>query len=152
MITTTSLVTIICYHTINSLHLFRSLSNPGYLLVNTNLICFWVFNFCFSFILFLYSTYEWNHTSKWSHSVVSNSLQPHDCSLPGSSIHGIFQARILEWVAISFSSTILQVFFKSSGSNSCLIHPQVWGTWISFRQSSSQACNCFLKLLHTPIL
>ena len=26
-----------------------------------------------------------------------------DCSLPGSSIHGILQARILEWVAISFS-------------------------------------------------
>ena len=26
-----------------------------------------------------------------------------DCSLPGSSIHGIFQAQILEWVAISFS-------------------------------------------------
>ena len=26
-----------------------------------------------------------------------------DCSLPGSSIHGIFQARVLEWVAISFS-------------------------------------------------
>ena len=29
---------------------------------------------------------------------------PKDCSLPGSSVHGIFQARILEWVAISFSS------------------------------------------------
>ena len=28
---------------------------------------------------------------------------PMDYSLPGSSIHGIFQARILEWVAISFS-------------------------------------------------
>ena len=28
-----------------------------------------------------------------------------ECSLPGSSIHGIFQARILEWVAISFSHT-----------------------------------------------
>ena len=26
-----------------------------------------------------------------------------DCSLPGSSVHGIFQARILDWVAISFS-------------------------------------------------
>ena len=26
-----------------------------------------------------------------------------DCSLPGSSVHGIFHARILEWVAISFS-------------------------------------------------
>ena len=29
---------------------------------------------------------------------------PMDCSLPGSSIHGIFQARTLEWVAISFSN------------------------------------------------
>ena len=29
---------------------------------------------------------------------------PMDCSLPGSSVHGIFQARILEWVAISFSN------------------------------------------------
>ena len=28
---------------------------------------------------------------------------PIDCSLPGSSTHGILQARILEWVAISFS-------------------------------------------------
>ena len=28
---------------------------------------------------------------------------PMDCSLPGSSIHGIFQARILEWVTIPFS-------------------------------------------------
>ena len=28
---------------------------------------------------------------------------PMDCSLPGSSVHGIFQARILEWIAISFS-------------------------------------------------
>ena len=27
-----------------------------------------------------------------------------DCSLPGSSIHGIFQARVLEWGAIAFSS------------------------------------------------
>ena len=29
---------------------------------------------------------------------------PMDCSLLGSSVHGIFQARVLEWVAISFSS------------------------------------------------
>ena len=28
---------------------------------------------------------------------------PMDCSLPGSSIHGIFQARVLEWGAVSFS-------------------------------------------------
>ena len=37
-------------------------------------------------------------------SVVSNSLRPHGlCSPPGSSIHGILQARILKWVAISFT-------------------------------------------------
>ena len=29
---------------------------------------------------------------------------PMDCSLPGSSVHGIFQARVLEWVAIAFST------------------------------------------------
>jgi len=28
---------------------------------------------------------------------------PMDCSLPGSSIHGIFQARVLEWGALAFS-------------------------------------------------
>ena len=31
---------------------------------------------------------------------------PMDCSLPGSSVHGIFQARILEWVAIAFSEKL----------------------------------------------
>ena len=32
-----------------------------------------------------------------------------DCSLPGPSIHGIFQARVLEWVAIAFSEFCLYV-------------------------------------------
>ena len=32
-----------------------------------------------------------------------------DCSLPGFSIHGIFQARALEWVAISFSSILMGI-------------------------------------------
>ena len=32
------------------------------------------------------------------------SSNPMDCSLPGSSIHGIFQARVLEWGAIAFSA------------------------------------------------
>ena len=36
-----------------------------------------------------------------------------DCNLPGSSIHGIFQARILEWGAIAFSMTNLDSIFKS---------------------------------------
>ena len=34
---------------------------------------------------------------------MSDSSDPMDCSLPGSSIHGIFQARVLEWGAIAFS-------------------------------------------------
>ena len=38
---------------------------------------------------------------------------PMDCSPPGSSVHGIFQARILEWVAVSFSRGI----FPTQGSN-----------------------------------
>ena len=44
---------------------------------------------------------------KWKESEVAQScptlFDPMDCSLPGSSIHGIFQARVLEWVVISFS-------------------------------------------------
>jgi len=31
---------------------------------------------------------------------------PMDCSLPGSSVHGIFQARVLEWVVIAFSKKL----------------------------------------------
>ena len=44
-----------------------------------------------------------------------------DCSLTGSSIHGILKARILEWVAVSF----LQGICPTQGSNpdlSCLLH------------------------------
>ena len=42
---------------------------------------------------------------KWSEVAQScpTLCDPMDCRLPGSSIHGIFQARVLEWVAISFS-------------------------------------------------
>ena len=35
---------------------------------------------------------------------------PKDCSLPGSSVHGIFQARVLEWGAIAFSEDALHDF------------------------------------------
>ena len=40
-------------------------------------------------------------------------FNPMDCSPPGSSVHGILQARILKWVAISFSD---------QGSNLGLLH------------------------------
>ena len=34
---------------------------------------------------------------------------PMDCSLPGSSVHGIFQARVLEWGAIAFSNIYIYI-------------------------------------------
>ena len=53
------------------------------------------------------SSLIFSHQLLWcvvfSPSVVSDSLRPHNCSPPGSSVHGILQARILEWVAIPFS-------------------------------------------------
>ena len=45
---------------------------------------------------------------------------PVDCSPPGSSVHGILQGRILEWVSISFSQGI----FLTQGLNLCLLHWQ----------------------------
>ena len=43
---------------------------------------------------------------------------PRDCSLPGSSAHGIFQARVLEWGAIAFSNEaldLLAIDYKGAG-------------------------------------
>ena len=48
--------------------------------------------------------YQWVSDS---HLGMSNSLQSRELQLPGSSVHGILQARILEWVAISFSSVYI---------------------------------------------
>ena len=45
-----------------------------------------------------------------------------DCCPPGSSVRGIFQARILEWVAISFSGG----FFPTQGLNLSLLHLLHW--------------------------
>ena len=44
---------------------------------------------------------------------------PMDCNLPGSSVHGIFQARVLEWGAIAFSDglewvNLIQMTFLST--------------------------------------
>ena len=66
---------------------------------------------------------------------------PTDYSLPGSSLHGILQARILEWVAISSSSESSQP--RDGTSVFCVLHWQVgylalhhlgsqdmrWGFW-----------------------
>ena len=50
---------------------------------------------------------------------------PVDCSLPGSFVHGILQARRLEWVAISFSKSTwsqrVMIFVKDKSSDKCLL-------------------------------
>ena len=67
---------------------------------------------------------------KWSEVTQScpTLCDPVDCSLPGSSVHGILQTRILEWIAISFSR----------GSS----RPRDW-TWVSHI-----AGRCFTFLSH----
>jgi len=45
---------------------------------------------------------NWIFKSSCSFSIMSYSCEPMDCSLPGSSVHGIHQARILEWVPTAY--------------------------------------------------
>ena len=61
-------------------------------------------------------------------SVMSDSLWPMDCSAQVSSIHGIFPARILEWMAISFSRDLPDSGIKptSPAGKWILFH---WTTW-----------------------
>ena len=51
-------------------------------------------------------TCDWLFCSMYLLSQCPALCNPMDCSLPGSSVHGIFQARILEWVAISYSRSL----------------------------------------------
>ena len=68
---------------------------------------------------------------------------PMDCSLPGSSIHGIFQARILEWGAVAFSGPIKLQTFKHlsmlSHVRSCR-SARVSGIHCHMRASSTSGC------------
>ena len=48
---------------------------------------------------------------------------PMDCSLPGSPTHGIFQARVLEWVAIAFSNSEGSDIAKGIDSECLLLLP-----------------------------
>ena len=78
-----------------------------------------------------------------------------DCSLPGSSIHGIFQARVLEWVAIAFSDwehryfkkmywaeILLKLFLPRYSINNCKRAVMLWNViqslkyWVELRISN----------------
>ena len=70
----------------------------------------------------------WAGPCSWPGLAVTQSCltlcNPMDCSPPGSSVHGILQARILEWVAIMFSKSFLQF---SVGGWGCV--PSLLFTW-----------------------
>ena len=76
---------------------------------------------------------------------------PMDCSLPGSSIHGIFQARVLEWGAIAFSNIYIYIHtnvpylypFTCFLTISiyfwlCCLHCRIW----AFSSCGAQAAHC----------
>ena len=66
---------------------------------------------------------------------------PMDCSLPGSSAHGIFQARVLEWIAIAFSTIPQPIFF--------------FGTWVysfsAFHYSLFSIVFCIFKFVSAKL-
>ena len=66
------------------------------------------------FPVVMYGCQSWTVKKAESESEVTQSCltlcDPMDCSLPGSSIHEIFQAGVLEWVAISFSRDLPDPF------------------------------------------
>ena len=62
---------------------------------------------------------------------------PMDCSPPGSPVREIFQARMLEWVTISFPRGI----FLTQSSNPCLLHLLHW-----FFTTSANYLLCVIKV------
>ena len=59
---------------------------------------------------------------------------PMDCSPPGSSVHGIFQARVLEWGAIAFSNCFLLLHYLSDICTlfEVIFKPRKWSGWHIF--------------------
>ena len=49
-----------------------------------------------------------------------------DCSLPGSSVHGIFQARVLEWSAIAFFDIYALVYDIYLSLTYFILHYRLW--------------------------
>ena len=124
-----SFICIMSYITVIDLHMLNYPYIPGiksYLVMeykHLNIQCDLVWSFCWEF-LYVYSSellacifyislyicillynfvwlrYQGNMLVAQLH---PNLCEPMDCSLPGSSVHGIFQTRILEWVVVSSS-------------------------------------------------
>ena len=91
-------------------------------------------------------------TCSYSHNSLKSTLfDPMDCSLSGSSVHGILQARILEWDAMPFSRRI----FPTQRSNLGLLHCRWILYCLSHQESPHILLNCecsFLNFQSTQIL
>ena len=77
-----------------------------------------------------------------------------DCSLPVSSIHGIFQARILEWITISFSRGYSQWKYRLleigwSGKNVLCMSVAIGYSWYMCEHSFLHVCKCLNKYIST---
>ena len=83
------------------------------------------------------------HTPPYPYPVCPQSCptlyNPMDCSPPGFSVHGIVQARILEWVAISFS--------KGSSWTRAWTHVSCIGRWILYHQATWETLSPYLHKL-----
>ena len=74
---------------------------------------------------------SWLQSLQWFYEVAQSRLilcDPMDCSLPGSSVHGILQARVLEWVAFPFSRGSSQPWDWTQVSLIAGRHFTVWAT------------------------
>ena len=70
---------------------------------------------------------------------------PMDCSLPGSSVYGIFQARVLEWAPISFSM-ICDKYLPNELHGDLIFRPVIIGLVFSF-WPHCMACGIFVPQL-----
>ena len=77
---------------------------------------------------------------------------PMDCSLPGSSVHGIFQARVLEWGAIAFSALplhyLLYIYIHTIIHTHMLLYMNTHNYIYTHRYIYSHTVLCIYTLLH----
>ena len=123
---------------------------------------FFIFLFFISLLIVLLSLFFFIHFPLlclcpglfvWKNCFMSDPLRPMDCSLPGSSVCGIFQARILEWVAISFSRASSRP--RDRTWVSCIVgrHFTIWATreapfmGIAILKYHSQVCLCLYLII-----
>ena len=83
-------------------------------------------------IYFPISSLSFYYLIKWSEVKVTQSrptlCNPMDCGLPGFSVHGILQARILEWIAIPFSMGSSQLRDQTQLSHTAGVFLTTWAT------------------------